>query len=129
MIHSIGYLGPYDENIGRLALYSDEYIKGGKVGGKIDEPSKRVNGIWFGYLQMSKHEFVAVRARYLDVLVNLESPVPIDVERHTDNKGFGPKPSQFGDESATNLLRDMVAVNPSQASELNAIGTKAGLKI
>jgi hypothetical protein len=126
MIHSIGYLGPYDENIGRLSLYSDKYIKDGEVGGKIDEPSKKVDGIWFGYLQKSKHEFFAVRANFGEHRVNVENPLRLDRIRHTDGKGFF-KPPQFGDTSATHLLKDMIAANPSQAADLTDIGTRSGL--
>jgi hypothetical protein len=126
MIHSIGYLGRYDENFERLALNSDDYIKDGKVGGKNDKPSKKVDGIFFGYLEKPKRQFFAVRASFLDHRVNLENPIRLDPPRHTDGKGFF-QPPQFGDTSATNLLMDMMAANPSQAVELTQIGTKSGL--
>lgn len=127
MIHSIGYLGPYDPNIGRLASDSTQYLRYDNTVGDIDEPSDNVDGVFFGYLEKPGREFFAVRARYLDVVVNLDDPILLDPSRHTDGKNFGPQPSQFGDESATNLLRDMIAANPSHAASLKSIGTKTGL--
>jgi hypothetical protein len=127
MIHAIGYLGPYDPNIGRLGLSSTQYVRYDGTMGNIDEPPDNLDGVFFGYLEKSGREFYAVRARYLDVLVNLEKPVLLEPTRHTDGKGFGPKPSQFEDTSAANLLRDMIADNPAQATALSQIGTKSGL--
>ena len=127
MIHSIGYLGPYDTNIGRLAINSTEYVRYNGTMGNIDEPADKVNGIFFGYLEKPKRQFFAVRASFLEHRVNLANPVHLDPTKHTDGKGFGPKPPQFGDVSATNLLKDMIAANPCQVAELTKIGTQTGL--
>ena len=95
--------------------------------GPIGEPAKNADGVFFGYLEKRGREFVAVRARYLGALVNLDNPVRLDPPRHTDGKKFGPHSSKFGDESARNLLCDMIDSNPSQAGELTRIGTESGL--
>jgi hypothetical protein len=42
-------------------------------------------------------------------------------DRHTDGKWFGPSPSQFGDDSARALLRDIIEANPAKAGDLGAI--------
>lgn len=127
MIHSIGYLGPYDPNIGRITLNSTDYVRYDGTTAKIDEPSRKVDGIFFGYLEKPNREFFAVRASFHGSCVNLENPVHIDPSRHTDAKRFGPKPSQFGNESAANLLNDLIAANASQVTELTKIGTESGL--
>jgi hypothetical protein len=126
MIHSIGYLGPYDPNIGRLVLNSNQYVRYDGTTGNIDEPSDKADGIFFGYLEKPKRQFFAVRANFREHRVNLENPVLLDRSRHTDGKGFF-KPPQFGDVSATNLLAEMIATNPSQTVELTNIGTQCGL--
>jgi hypothetical protein len=127
MIHSIGYLGPYDTNIGRIASNSDQYLRKDGTAGDIDAWPDAVDGIFFGYLEKPGREFFAVRATYLDDVVNVGNPVRLDPPRHTDGKKFGPQPSQFGDDSARNLLQDLIGANPAQADDLKAIGTKTGL--
>ena len=126
-LHSIGYLGPFEPNFHRLGTFYETYINRDGETGPIGEPAKNADGVFFGYLEKRGREFVAVRARYLGALVNLDNPVRLDPPRHTDGKKFGPHSSKFGDESARNLLCDMIDSNPSQAGELTRIGTESGL--
>ena len=121
MRHSIGYLGHYDRDFQGLHPGKCDYVRADGTLGKVDERPQNVDGAFFGYMECQGKTFVAVRAQYAEVEVILKTPVPLDRQRHTDGKGFGPKPSRFGDESAGHLLADMIAINPSMATQLQRI--------
>jgi hypothetical protein len=87
------------------------------------EPSDKVDGIVFGYMEKSgkgldrEHRFFAVKVE--DIV--LQEPVQLIPNSHTDGKGFGPNPSLFGDRSARRLLSDIMAANPEQKAALTQI--------
>jgi hypothetical protein len=125
MIHTILYHGRFSLNFDRLHELKDDFTirrPDGKGFFTLDSPADKVDGIVFGYMEKSKRglgadRFYAVKVE--DVI--LDRPVRIDPKRHTDGKGFGPIPSQFGDDSASRLLADIVEENPGQEDELRAI--------
>jgi hypothetical protein len=125
MIHTILYHGRFSLNFDRLHELKDDFTirrPDGKGFFTLDSPADKVDGIVFGYMEKSKRglgadRFYAVKVE--DVI--LDRPVRIDPKRHTDGKRFGPIPSQFGDDSASRLLADIVEENPGQEDELRAI--------
>ncbi|QDT10987.1 hypothetical protein [Planctomycetes bacterium K23_9] len=129
MIHSIGYLGPFAPNFDDLHKITIQYTKHDGTLGNCDEQSDNASGIFFGYLEKPNRNFFAVRAQYGEVLVDLANPVELNPRRHMDGKRPGPKPPQFGDECAANLLRDMISANASQADALSAIAANTGLTV
>ena len=129
MKHSIGYLGHFERDFTNLCPGKSEYVREDGSLGKIDERPENVDGVFFGYLECKGREFVAVRARYGELDVFLKKPVPLIPTRHTDGKGFGPKPARFGDESAARLLADMIDANPSEAPQLKKIVERTELGV
>ena len=126
MKHAIRYLGHHDSSFSDLRPESSRYRrKDGTCGSVIPRPAS-VDGILFGYMECQGKVFEAVRAEYGDQDVCLKKPVRLTRLRHTDGKGFGPNPSQFGDRSAKRLLDDMISSNPEQAGLLGAIAAKLG---
>jgi len=75
-----------------------------------------VDGIAFGYMQ-DGDRFLAVRVK--DVV--LSKPIELHPNIHSGGKGFGPKPSQFGNKSAKKLLKDIIEANAKQEAELTQI--------
>lgn len=125
MRHTIIYHGRYSLNFDRLQACKDNpsEFKGLDEENntwEIDVPSRKVNGIVFGYMEKGKvqlpdsERFFAVRVEN----IVLDNPVKLERDVHTDGKGFGPKSSQFGDESANRLLNDIIKANPLQKAAL-----------
>jgi hypothetical protein len=80
----------------------------------------------FGYIERAKkgwgRQFFCMRAKYgaNDVLV--ATPLPLYPKRHTDRKGFFANPL-ISDQSAKNLLHDLMKINPESKPELEQIET------
>jgi hypothetical protein len=124
MIHTILYYGRFDLNFERLHSTKEKFTvmrPDNKGFWNVESPSDKVDGIVFGYMEKSKqgleNRFFAVKIE--DII--LGNPVQLVPDSHTDGKGFGPKPSQFGDLSAMQLLRDIIAQNPDQKINLQEI--------
>ena len=120
MNHTIVWLGRLSLNFRRLHDHKKTFtiLRADDKGTFTpDEPSARVNGIVFGYMQEGDGKFFAVKVE--DVILN--SPLRLVPRLHTDKKGFGPRSSIFGDKSAKRLLRDAIARNPEQEAELMKI--------
>jgi len=114
MNHTIIYHGRYTLNFERLRAYEGHLQDFTRLTERtLDSPSSKVDGIAFGYMQ-DGDRFLAVRVN--DVV--LAKPIELDPRIHTDGKGFGPTPSQFGDKSAKKLLKDIIEANPKQEAEL-----------
>jgi hypothetical protein len=127
MVHTILYLGRYSLNIGRLQehkgpiLVFERQIEEG-VFLSTARPSNKVDGIVFGYMEKG-YEGLSTKDSFHAVSVEdivLDQTILLVPDRHTDGKWFGPSASQFGDDSARTLLRDIIAANPSKIEELEA---------
>jgi hypothetical protein len=133
----MGMLGNYNDSCNRLSRALRPRLHGPEPGRPSLSPRKdgttapvalrlkKLDGIFFGYLECKGKQFVAVRAEYSGHDVFVRTPIPLKPSRHTDRKGFGPNSSRFGDGSAEHLLADMIASNP-QESGLRAIAAKLG---
>jgi hypothetical protein len=127
MKHSIAYHGPLYVNRELLVQGATRYKRRDGTERAIPEPGQSVHGIRFGCMQGAQaDEFYAVRAMRSGRDVIFEKPVLLEPSSHTDGKGFAPSPTTFGDESAKRLLRDAIAINPSQAEELKRIAKELG---
>lgn len=128
MIHTILYLGRYSDNFDRLRSHTGRVGTFKRIDAKgnecpIDPPSEKVDGIVFGYMEKG-YEGLSTKEAFYAVAVKdtvLETPIPLVPDRHTDGKRIGPSAPQFGSNSARVLLKDIIARNPSQAAELQAI--------
>ena len=130
--HEVEYLGAYTpKNVANLKKQAKsggirEYFVGTSRGPRPTEPSRKGSGILFGYIERAKKgwgkQFFCIRAKYgaNDVLV--ATPLPLDPKRHTDGKGFFANPL-ISDESAKNLLDDLIKINLESKSELEQIKT------
>jgi len=121
-IHTILWLGRLSLNFQRLHEQKDNFTilrVEGKGTFPVDVPSEKVDGIVFGYMQEGD-KFFAVKVEN----IALTTPVRLVPRLHTDNKGFGPMASQFGDKSAKRLLNDIIVKNLEQEVELMVVYNK-----
>ena len=128
MIHTIIYFGRYNLNFERLRSHPPPlatFMRHDESGAEwtIDEPSPKVDGMVFGYMQRGKEGLRTEDAFYAVAVgdIVLQNPIRLNRSRHTDGKGFGPSASQFGDASARALLEDIMRSNPAQATELREV--------
>ena len=127
MIHTIIYHGKFALlNWDRLHAQRDhlddfQYVDQEGHLRPLDPPSPKVDGLVFGFMEKPgldlDHRYFAVRVE--DVVLDHE--VQLVACLHTDRKGHGPKPTQFGDESARRLLEDMMEENPEQRALLTEL--------
>jgi hypothetical protein len=122
MKHAISYHGPFECNFARrLRPGFDSYeTRAGELRPIPDWPTA-VDGVRFGYMEKEGKTFFAVRAAFGADDVILKAPIELDPQRHTDDKGFAPPPTTFGDGSARRLLDDMAAANADQSEALKRI--------
>jgi hypothetical protein len=128
--HVMDYLGTYTpRNIGSL---KEQFDKNGKIVTYYVQADSRPRrdttplptGILFAAVQWGsrrQHEqFWVIRAQYGSVDVLVPTPIPMIRKRHTDGKSIFSCPS-FGDESAKNLLDDLIRANPESRGKLEQI--------
>lgn len=81
-----------------------------------------VDGLRVGYMEKPGKRFVAVRVMDDESDVVLGNELLIDPARHLGfGKRFSAEPTVFSDDTARFLLDDMMARNPDQIVELQAI--------
>lgn len=113
MKHTLIYMGRMSLNFDKLSAATTEWVSESREKRPLDMPAEAVDGIAFGYMETgSKHFAVKIG----DVVLGV--PLPLESDRHCDGKGFGPKPSQFGDASAQALVADAITCNPKQAEKI-----------
>jgi len=124
--HEVQYLGAYTpKNVANLKKQAKsggirEYFVGASRGPRPTEPSRKGNGILFGYIERAKkgwgRQFFCISANGILVA----TPLPLDPKQHTDGKGFFPS-FLISDKSAKNMLDDLMKINPENESELGQI--------
>ena len=122
MTHEIIYCGAFDRNFKTFAGNASKYKDAGGETLAISDPSEKVDGIVFGYMETADKQFVAVRANDF----KFKKPLPLDRQRHMGGKGFGPKGSLLGDSSARQLLEDVAALNPADAVAIHELKKLVG---
>ncbi|MGA2078221.1 MAG: hypothetical protein ABSH52_32420 [Terriglobia bacterium] len=128
--HKMGYLGAYTvENIESLKKQAEsggitQYLIEHADEARTVDYSHRPEGILFGCVQWgrkrSAEQFFVIRANYGDHDILVATPLPLNRDRHIDSKGIFEEP-RFGDESAENLLDDLIRINPENRHELERI--------
>jgi hypothetical protein len=121
MVHMMRYIGRYEINFKNLQPNPHYYMN--PVNKKIPIPLPPTNfcGIMFYMME----DMTSGRAEPLIVMVEnivLGKPVTIDYKRHTgDEKRVGPRGKKLMNESANNLLDDVINKNPGLKNALASI--------
>ncbi len=125
-VHTIVYHGRFNLNYERLKADPENFqiIKEDGSLRSVLPPLAKATGLVFGNMERKgvpeTEHFCIVR---VDDIV-LESPVNLDLKRHTGGKGLGPRGCLFGDEYAQNLMDDLVEANAAQKQGLLALAQR-----
>ena len=85
----------------------------------IGEWPAEADGMRIGYVEKAGKKFFASRVIFDGRDIPLAHEVLIDPPRHMGyGKRFGPEPVLFEDETARNLIEDIIAKNPEQRDQL-----------
>jgi hypothetical protein len=89
MIHAIGYMGNIKFNFSRLTPGMSAYLRANGTYGDVDLPPKRLDGIFFGYLQRDGKTYLAVRAQFGNQDICLENPISLNPRATRTERGLG----------------------------------------
>ena len=123
MRHALMYHGGFERNFPAIKPGARTFLgSDGKEHALPDWPVE-VDGIRVGYMEKSGKKFVAVRVADDEADVILRHEVLLEPSRHMGyGKRFSPEPTVVEDDGiAHDLLRDIIARNPEQRAELEAI--------
>lgn len=120
MEHLMRFLGRFEMNYDKLGPDPTRYFSPQNKEVLVSKPPAAFNGIMF-YCMEDMRTRKAIRKVVMVENIKLVNPLVIDQERHTDGKGLGPRGYYFGDNSARNLMIDIVNSNREQVSELGKI--------
>jgi hypothetical protein len=125
MRHALRYHGAFERNFEGLRPGARTFH--GTEGGDHELPEwpRQADGIRVSYMEKAGKRFAAVRVEYGEHDVVLRNEVLLEPGRHMGfGQRFSPEPTEIGDEVARALLDDIIARNPEQRAELEAIGTE-----
>lgn len=122
MRHALMYQGGFESNYANLQAGATSYRDRDDQIREIPAWPAEVDGARFGYMEKPGKNFFAVRVQHGSHDVVLQNPIVIDPPRHL---GYGPRlgaePTIIQDETALELMDDIMAANPAQREELQAI--------
>ena len=127
MQHVLRFEGGFERNFPTLRAEAVDYE--GEEGARqeiVPWPAD-ADGLRFGFMEQRGKRFLAVRVRYGDDEILLRHPVRLDPSRHLGGKRFSATPIAVGDQPASALFTDILAMNPEQRPELTALRDRVRL--
>ena len=123
MRHALMYHGGFERNFPAIKPGARTFFGSDGKEHALPEWPVEVDGIRVGYMEKPGKKFVAVRVADDESDVILRHEVLLDPSRHMGyGKRFSPEPTVVEDDGiAHDLMRDIIARNPEQRSELEAI--------
>ena len=118
MLHALIYHGSFELNRPKLASGASTYTSTDGQSHPLAKRPATVDGIIVGYMERAGKKFSAVRVRFEERDIVLGNAVSLDPMRHMGSKRFSAKPVVIDDEHVSQLIDDVLAQNPKQASEL-----------
>jgi len=120
--HALMYHGGFETNFSNLAPGARTFRGSDGSERVLSDWPDEVDGLRVGYMEKPGKRFVAVRVMDDDSDVVLGHELLIDPTRHLGlGKRFSAEPTTFSDDTARYLLDDIMAKNPDQIVELQAI--------
>ncbi len=121
MLHAMRFEGGYERNFPKLRPGATEYEGEDGSSCRMAPWPETVTGLRYGFMEQPGKRFVVVRVRYGEAEILLQRPVRIDPDRHLGGKRFSAEAITLADESAGQLLGDILDANRDQQGELNAL--------
>lgn len=129
MHHALMYHGAFEQNFSRLRSGASEFTGSDGKQHQLGEWPAEAKGLRVGYMERAGKKFVAVRVMDDEGDLVLQTPATIDQAQHMGfGKRFSAEPTLIEDETAFVLLRDIIARNPAQAKELEAMRDRVAKK-
>src|ERR1043165_1366764 len=124
MRHALVYHGSYETNFDQLVDGTSSYMATDGSKRPLESAPPSVDGVVFGYMERAGKKFMAVRLRFENHDVVLNTPVALEPMRHMGNRRFSPRPVVIQDDVASSLLDDIIAANPDQQTALALLLTR-----
>jgi hypothetical protein len=122
MRHALMYHGGFERNYRELRPGARTFRGSDGSERELPEWPVEAEGIRVGYMEKPGKKFVAVRVMDDEGDVVLRREVLLEPARHLGfGNRFGAEPTLIEDEVAAALLADIIARNPDQRGELEAI--------
>src|SRR5688500_6702217 len=129
MRHALKYHGGFERNFERLQGGARSFLGTDGKEHAFGEWPDEAEGLRFGYMERAGKKFVAVTVGDDEGEIVLTTPATIEQAQHMGfGKRFGAEPTLVEDETAFVLLRDIIARNPAQAKELQAMRDRVAKK-
>jgi hypothetical protein len=122
MRHALRYHGAFERNFEGLRPGAGAFYGTDGAEHQLPPWPSKADGLRVSYMEKAGKRFAAVRVEYGDRDIVLRNEVLIEPGRHMGfGQRFSPEPTEITDEVASNLLDDIIARNPDQRVELEAI--------
>ena len=129
------YHGSFEANFGKMRAGATSFLGSDGSQAEIPDWPREADGLRIGYMEKAGKRFVAVRVMDAKADIMLGNELLIDPPSHMGyGKRFSPEPTIIEDDTAKQLLNDIIEKNPDQGAELKAIrdrmpwGKKPGKK-
>jgi hypothetical protein len=122
MRHALMYHGSYEANFSKMKAGATSFLGSDGSQAEIPDWPPEADGLRIGYMEKAGKRFVAVRVMDNKSDVMLGNELLIDPPSHMGyGKRFGHEPTIIEDDTAKQLLNDIIEKNPDQRAELKAI--------
>jgi hypothetical protein len=122
MPHALMYHGGFEANFSRMTSGANTFLGSDGSERVIPDWPDEADGLRVGYMEKAGKRFVAVRVMDDQDDVMLGNELLIDPPSHMGyGKRFSPEPTVIEDDTAKQLLNDIIEKNPDQRDRLTAI--------
>jgi hypothetical protein len=122
MPHALMYHGSFESNFSKMKSGATTFVGSDGSQHHIPDWPDEADGLRIGYMEKAGKRFVAVRVMDDKADVMLGNELLIDPPSHMGyGKRFSHEPTIIEDDTAKQLLNDIIEKNPEQRTELKAI--------
>ena len=119
------YHGSFEANFSKMKAGATSFLGSDGSQAEIPDWPPEADGLRIGYMEKAGKRFVAVRVMDNKADVMLGNELLIDPPSHMGyGKRFSPEPTIIEDDTAKQLLNDIIEKNPDQGAELKAIRSR-----
>lgn len=116
------YHGSFESNFSTMKAGATSFTGSDGAQAQLPDWPEEADGLRIGYMEKAGKRFVAVRVMDDKSDIMLGNELLIDPPSHMGyGKRFSPEPTIIEDDTAKQLLNDIIEKNPEQRAELKAI--------
>ena len=122
MSHALMYHGSFEANFSTMKAGATSFMGSDGSQAQIPDWPDEADGLRIGYMEKAGKRFVAVRVMDDKADIMLGNELLLDPPSHMGyGKRFSHEPTIIEDDTAKQLLNDIIEKNPDQRAELKAI--------